>query len=694
MPAEEVARMHHLDPQAGLTSAEAKRVRERVGANVLAGIEPRSRLQILADQIFTAPTALLTAAAGLSLLLGDVLEAGAIVAVVGSNAVIGYYTESRAEELLHAWGSLRVERARVLRGGRTVSLSASELVPGDLLLIQAGDAIAADARILEAHDLTVDESMLTGESEAAEKSAAPVSGDAPLADRQSMLYAGTVVASGHGQAVVVAVGQGTELGNIQRALLRAEDRAAPLEQELGAIGHRLAGLALASSAAVVGVGLLRGQPLRALAKSAVALGVAAIPEGFPTVGTTALALASRKLYRRGIVIRRLAAAETLGAVSVICADKTGTLTENRMRVAELFLPGEGIVRVSWEAAAEKAVGKGGRAAGGVALLTSEGSVVARDRVHEIARIAALNADVEIASGKVTLGSGTEAALVDFALAVGYPVDTRRNTARRVGEERRSAEHPFMVTVHDHPELGRIELVKGAPEHVLLRCPLGDEARVEALRQNEAMASQVGPVATPHAFVHQDDGTYAVRGQAGWSNWTSHPPLPIETDVRWLTGVSPTELVASIFESSKGLHGLGRNDGSGAWAIDSPSGATRTVLSGMSTPAVSRPASPCSSPSWIVAPIVSIVGQPLRLLQALALGQTDACDQRGVVGSPEEVAAVGARATRLAREERFPSVAAMLEAIQRLVRDTTSRSRHSHRRDPFGLVQPRTDPALQ
>jgi P-type Ca2+ transporter type 2C len=487
IPAEAVALMHHLDPQAGLTSAEVKQVRERVGANVLTGIEPRSQLQILADQIFTAPTALLTGAAGLSLLLGDVLEAGAIVAVVGANAVIGYYTESRAEELLHAWGNLRVEWARVLRGGRTVSLAASELVPGDLLLLRAGEAIAADARLLSAHDLTMDESMLTGESEPAEKSAAPVAGDAPLVDRQSMVYAGTIIASGHGRAIVVATGQGTELGNIQRALLQAEDRAAPLEQELGAIGGRLARLALASSAAVVGIGLLRGQPLRALAKSAVALGVAAIPEGFPAVGTTALALASRKLYRRGIVIRRLAAAETLGAVSVVCADKTGTLTENRMRVAELFLPGEGIVRVSWEAAPEGAADEGGRAAGGVALLTAEGSLVARERVHELARIAALNADVEIADGKVVRGSGTEVALVEFALAVGYPVGTRRRTARRVGEERRSAERLFMVTVHDHPELGRIELVKGAPEHVLRRCPLSDEARAEALRQNEAMA---------------------------------------------------------------------------------------------------------------------------------------------------------------------------------------------------------------
>ncbi|MGK3964920.1 cation-translocating P-type ATPase [Sorangium sp. So ce118] len=492
--ASDVSRALGVDPRAGLDAAEAQRRLRAVGPNELAGVATRSPIQILAGQIFTVPTALLLGAAGLSLALGDVFDAGAVLLVVGTNAAVGTYAESRAEELLHAWGDLRVGWARVVRDGREQRLAASELVPGDVLALRAGEPVAADARVvLAARDLAADESTLTGESEPAEKGPAKVDEGAPLADRRSMVYAGTTIASGEGAAVVVATGRRTALGDIQRALSREGERTPPLEQELAWIGRRLAAFALASSSAVVVVGLARRRPLRALARSAVALGVAAIPEGFPAVGTTALALASRRLRGRGIVIRRLAAAETLGAVSVVCADKTGTLTENRMRVAEIFLPGEGALRVVARGKAERAArGDGDGPPRGIALFGEDGREVAPSAapVHALARIAALNADVELSEvGKVVQGSGTERALVEFALAAGYPVCARRLAARRVSEERRSAERAFMVTVHDHPELGHIELVKGAPEQVVARCDALGEARGEVLRRNEAMASR-------------------------------------------------------------------------------------------------------------------------------------------------------------------------------------------------------------
>ncbi|WP_437930271.1 cation-transporting P-type ATPase [Sorangium sp. So ce291] len=491
--ARDVARDFGVDPRAGLDAAEAQRRLRAVGPNELAGVATRSPIEILAGQIFTVPTALLLGAAGLSLALGDVFDAGAVLLVVGTNAAVGTYTESRAEELLHAWGDLRVGWARVVRDGREQRLAASELVPGDVLALRAGEPVAADARVVLARDLTADESTLTGESEPAEKGPAKVEEGAPLADRRSMVYAGTTIASGEGAAVVVATGRRTALGDIQRALSREGERTPPLEQELAWIGRRLAAFALASSSAVVAVGLARRRPLRALARSAVALGVAAIPEGFPAVGTTALALASRRLRGRGIVIRRLAAAETLGAVSVVCADKTGTLTENRMRVAEIFLPGEGALRVAARVEAERAArGAGAGPPRGIALFGEDGREVAPSAapVHALARIAALNADVELSEvGKVVQGSGTERALVEFALAAGYPVCARRLAARRVSEERRSPERAFMVTVHDHPELGHIELVKGAPEQVVARCEALGEARGEVLRRNEAMASR-------------------------------------------------------------------------------------------------------------------------------------------------------------------------------------------------------------
>ena len=477
--AEQASRVAHalgVDPAVGLEPSEAEARRRAHGPNVLAGVEPRSAASIVAGQVLTVPNAILGASAGASALLGDVLESAAVAAVVVTNVAIGYFTEQRAEDLLHAWGDLRVDRARVLRGGREVTLPAARVVPGDVLLLSAGDAVAADARIVAAAELTADESTLTGESEPAEKSAAPVPEDTPLADRDDMVYAGTVIASGRGRAVVTATGEATALGAIRRALVATGDRAAPLEQQLDALGKRLAGLSMLAAGGVVGLGLLAGRSFEDVARSAVALGVAAIPEGIPTAGTTALALASRKLYRRGIVIRRLAAAETLGAVSAVCADKTGTLTLNRMRVEELFLGGEDRLTVRWDDGHLALCGPG------------EGEPDAR-RVRDLARVAALNTDVEIdEDGAVRRGSGTERALLEFAVAVGFPARRERRRARRVREERRSAERAFMVTVHDDPELGRIELIKGAPEQVVPLCELEDRG-ARALRENEAMASR-------------------------------------------------------------------------------------------------------------------------------------------------------------------------------------------------------------
>ncbi len=482
---EEIEKAFSVDLESGLRATEAHRILREVGPNVLAGISPRTSLEILSGQIFTVPTALLAGAAGLSVLLGDLLEAGAILLVVGSNVVVGYFTESRAEELLDAWSKFRVEWARVLRDGVESTVAASEVVPGDVLCVRAGDAIAADARIVRASDLTVDESTLTGESEPAEKVTAAVAEGASLADRDGMLYAGTVVSTGNARGVVVATGSATELGAIQRALSHTADRAAPLEKQLDQLGRTVATLAFGSSIAVTALGLLRGQPLAALARSAVALGVAAIPEGFPAVGTTALALASQRLNKKGIVIRRLAAAETLGAVSVVCADKTGTLTENRMRVAEVFLPGEGLVRVEYGAPREP-----NGVPSSLALVGEAGLPVPLSALREIGRIAALNADVELdEQDEITSGSGTERALVEFAMAVGYPVRRRRGAATRLREVRRSAERPFMVTVHEHPDLGEIELVKGAPEPVIERASVDEAERARLLAMNEAMASR-------------------------------------------------------------------------------------------------------------------------------------------------------------------------------------------------------------
>jgi Ca2+-transporting ATPase len=478
MEPNEVVKALSAHPSQGLTSEAVQERTVKYGANLLSGMKRRSEWEILAGELFNLPMALLAGGAVLSAAAGDLLEAGAIVLVLGSNVAIGYFTESRAEELLGAWGWLRAEWATVIRDGHETKLKASELVPGDVVILKAGATVAADARILAADECTLDESMLTGESEPVEKSSASVLESAALADRSDMLYAGTIVASGRCKAVVVATGNFTELGNLQRSLSHAEERTAPLERQLGALGRTLALLSLGCTAVVTGLGAMRGQPPSVLLRNAVALGVAAIPEGFAAVGTTALALASQRLQKQGIIIRRLAAAETLGAVGVVCADKTGTLTENRMRVAEVLLPQHGLAAVEWSD-------------GTFRMQSSTGAAVPNEAVRDLARIAALNADVEISkSGEITQASGTERALVDFALATGYPVRARRRAAKRVGERRRSKDSPIMVTIHQHPELGRIELAKGAPEEVVPRCTdLGRKEIAKILVENEGMASR-------------------------------------------------------------------------------------------------------------------------------------------------------------------------------------------------------------
>jgi Ca2+-transporting ATPase len=459
------------DPRVGLAAKTAEDRLRQNGANLLPGMRRRTGFDIVAGEVLTLPTAMLGGAIVLSVLSGDILEGAAILLVLGSNIVVGYFTESRAEELLGAWGRLRAECASVVRDGREISIRASDLVIGDLLVLRAGQPVAADARVIEAEDLVLDESTLTGESEPVEKNPNPAANEAAIADRSSIVHTGTVVAGGRGKAIVCATGYATALGALQRALSRTEQRTAPLERQLAELGRTLAIVSLGSSIVVTGLGALYGQAARVLVRNAIALGVAAIPEGFPTVGTTALALASQRLQKNGIIIRRLAAAETLGAVSVICADKTGTLTENRMRIAEVFLPTLELAILDWDDAR-------------FSMRTERGSAPPDDAVHNLARIAALNADVEISvGGEIANASGTERALVEFAIASGYPVRARRKAAKRVGEKRRSPDSPMMLTIHQHPDLGRIELAKGAPEEIVPRCGGLDPGQVDAIMEN-------------------------------------------------------------------------------------------------------------------------------------------------------------------------------------------------------------------
>jgi Ca2+-transporting ATPase len=399
-----------------------------------------------------------------SLVLGDLLEAGAIVLVIGLNAAIGYRVERSTEDLLAAWRVAEVGACQVVRGGSLHTVPASELVPGDVIVVRAGTVIAADARVIEARGLAAEEAPLTGESVPVAKSEAQIGAALSLGQRASMLYRGTTIASGRGRAVVVATGAATEIATVQSLAAEARAPRGRLQRRLDALASRLAWSGLAAAAASALSALAHGHHPIEILRDSVALGVAAIPEGLPVTATAALVRAMARMRERGIVVRRLATAETLGGITVACTDKTGTLTENRMRLELVsMLAGTSPRRI---AASELVAGIGPVAA----LL---GAVV-------------LNSDLDYqtSGGRLELaGSSTERALVDAARAAGIdPTSLRACWPRRRLVERSDRVH-YVVSEH----VGGLAVIKGAPEQVVPLCALSPAAIDAALAENAELA---------------------------------------------------------------------------------------------------------------------------------------------------------------------------------------------------------------
>ena len=336
LSAEEAARRLGTDPASGLAEAEAGRRLERHGPNEVVEKAGRSPGQILLGQLTGVLTLVLFGAAVLSVVLGDRLDAAVILAIVVLNAGLGFYQEYRAERSMAALKRMAAPLVRVRRDGRVREVSAREVVPGDVVLLETGNVVPADGRLLQAISLRVQEAALTGESEAVEKDAGVVfETDRALADRRNMVYSGTVATYGHGEAIVTATGMETELGRIAGLLQSVETEPTPLQKRLDGLGRALAGGALVLVAVVFALGLLRGEDWRQMLLASVSLAVAAIPEAMTAVVTIALSLGAQRMLKRRALIRRLPAVETLGSVTVICSDKTGTLTQNRMTVTAL-----------------------------------------------------------------------------------------------------------------------------------------------------------------------------------------------------------------------------------------------------------------------------------------------------------------------------------------------------------------------
>lgn len=436
------------DPLAGLSEAEASRRIAEHGRNELADSGIKNPWLILWEQLTALLMMILIAAAIISAILADYKDAAAIGIIVVLNALLGFIQEYRAEKAIAALKKLAVPSVRVRRDGEVREVQASLLVPGDIILLEAGNLVAADCRLLDTASLETHEAALTGESEPIKKTARAIDqADLPLGDRRNMAYLGTFVTAGRAEAVVTETGMRTELGRITTLIQTVDAEATPLQRRLNQLGKSLAAAALILVALIFGLGLLRGEELKLLFLTAVSIGVAAVPESLPAVVTIALALGAQRMLKRRALVRRLPAVETLGSVTVICSDKTGTLTENRMTAAVLQLADESLNLES--------------------DLCTDGNAA---RYRLLLAIGALCNDAQIpgaltGEGSPTiLGDPTEAALAIVASRFGLKKPDLEKLLPRVAEVPFSSERKRMTTIHH---------VASYPEPVSFELGLGD-----------------------------------------------------------------------------------------------------------------------------------------------------------------------------------------------------------------------------
>jgi Ca2+-transporting ATPase len=482
LPVGQVAAELGADPVAGLPETEAASRLTEFGENLLVEQGQKPAWRLLAEQFASTVVVVLLVAAVVAAALGDLKDTLVILAILVLNGLLGFVQEYRAEQAVAALTAMTAPMARVRRSGRMRELPAAEVVPGDLVLLDPGDLLAADLRLTESWALRVNEAALTGESEPVTKQVEPLPGidESMLADRRNLAFRGTAVTGGRGAGLVVATGMTTELGQLAELLQRHPAAPTPLQRRLAVLGRRMAAAALVVCGVVFAVGLLRGEPADRMLLTAVSLAVAAIPEGLPAVVTVALALGARRMAARNALVRRLPAVETLGSTTVICSDKTGTLTQNRMQVERVWTP-TGTYRVSGDGYAP------------VGAVVAEGAAgPARDPLLErLARVAAAcnDATLQLAddpggSWAVT-GDPTEAALLALAGKLGVERVALERDWPRAAEVAFDATRRRMTTLHQG--LAQVWVaVKGALEALVpLLAPadagLAEEARAVAGR---------------------------------------------------------------------------------------------------------------------------------------------------------------------------------------------------------------------
>jgi Ca2+-transporting ATPase len=463
----------------GLSRAQATQRLAQYGPNEIREEKKISALQIFISQFRNVVVWILIVATAISTVLGEYVDSVVIAVILVLIAVLGFIQEYRAEKAIDALKRLASLRATVKRDGRKADVDARELVPGDLMVLASGDKVAADARVIGSFNLETQEAALTGESLPVEKIAEPLPEKTILPERRNMVFSGTIVTSGRGEAVVTGTGMGTEIGRIATLIQEVQHEATPLQQKLDQLGKWLGIVTLIIAAVVFAVGVLEGGDVLEFLIVAVSLAVAAVPEGLPAVVTISLAIGTTRMLRRHVLVRKLPSVETLGSTTVICTDKTGTLTVNQMTVRKVYVDGQ-VVEVT---------GSGYEPRGD---FRSQGQPVAGAGLELLLRIGALNNDAELRSGKV-MGDPTEGALLVSAAKAGLLQDDLVFKYPRVEEIGFSSERKMMTTLHQ-VEGGLVAYAKGAPEVLIGRCArirTGDQVRpLTAVDREQILATNV------------------------------------------------------------------------------------------------------------------------------------------------------------------------------------------------------------
>lgn len=465
---EEVEEALQTESKSGLNSKRHEELQKKYGLNKLKEKQSRTGFQILLEQFANFLVIILIIAAIISIVLGEYVDGIVILVIVVLNAILGLVQELKASNALKSLKELAAPTAKVIRNGNLLKVASSDLVPGDLVVIEAGDYIPSDLRLVESINLKIDESALTGESVPVDKKSDFLAGEETgLADRINMAYMSTIVTYGRGKGIVTSIGMDTEIGNIASMLNEVEEEGTILQKKLAQFGKYLGIACLIVSALVFILGLVRNEELLDSFMTAISLAVAAIPEGLPAVVTVVLALGMQKMIKRNAIVKRLGAVETLGSTTVICTDKTGTLTQNKMMVTKIY-DGKNYWDVS---------GTGYNTYG--EIVCEDNSKKLSKSLEILMRIAVLCNDASLKKGgNDIIGDPTEGALVVLGAKGGYPQEELNKMFPRISEFPFDSERKLMSTVHDMDNK-TIMYTKGAPDVILSRCThiyIDDEIR--------------------------------------------------------------------------------------------------------------------------------------------------------------------------------------------------------------------------